>query len=174
MVQHTNEDQDDMPGAHLLRELKWVHSLVRRDLSVCRALAVEVASGAPPEYIQAQVLALQTRGPLWQLRVNCLYYCRFVHGHHGHEDALLFPALRRANAALNPVVDKLEADHRKVSDYLDEVESLANALVSVDGATIRAELVQALDNLATVLLAHLDYEEESIGPTLLQFKGWSF
>lgn len=174
MRQHTNEDQEDMPGAHLLRELKWVHNLVRRDLSVCRALAVEVASGASAEYIQVQVLALQTRGPLWQLRVNCLYYCRFVHGHHGHEDALLFPALRRANAALNPVVDKLEADHRKVSDYLDEVESLANALLSVDGPTVRAKLVQALDNLSTELLAHLDYEEESIGPTLLQFKGWSF
>jgi hypothetical protein len=161
-----------MPGTNLLRELEWVHSLVRRDLKVCQALAHEVTAGADAGYVQAQIQALQTKSPLWQLRVNCLYYCHFVHMHHGHEDAHLFPVLRRVDAALNPVVDKLEADHRKVSDLLDDVEAYANALVQTDSAAARARLVRALDTLATELLTHLDFEESAIGPTLLKMKGW--
>jgi hypothetical protein len=98
-------------GNVLLGQLKWVHSLVRGELQACRELAVDVANGAPGDDVRAKVEALQTRGPLFQLRVNCLYYCRFVHSHHGHEDAWLFPAVRRSAPELAAVVDKLEADH---------------------------------------------------------------
>lgn len=164
----------DSPSSsnNLLRELEWVHSLVRRDLQVCQTLAHEVTAGAPASEIQAQIQALQTKSPLWQLRVNCLYYCHFVHMHHGHEDAHLFPVLRRVNPDLNPVVDKLEADHRKVSDLLDDVEAYANEIVQADSGAARARLVRGLNLLATELLAHLDYEEQAIGPTLLQMKEW--
>lgn len=165
---------EDLSNAPLFRELQWVHGLIRRDLETCKVLAHDIANGTPPTHIQAQLQTLQTRSPLWQLRVNCLYYCRFVHGHHGHEDALLFPVLRRVNADLNPVVDKLEADHRKVSDYLDDVEAAANALLTDDSDVIRARLIQTLEDLAETLLAHLDYEEAAIGPTLATMSRWDF
>ena len=31
------------------------------------------------------------RAPLWQLKVNCIYYCRLVHAHHNGEDTAYLP-----------------------------------------------------------------------------------
>src|ERR1700681_2224533 len=105
---------------------QWVHNALRQEL------AGQVAAGAAPEYVREQVKSLQSSSPLWKLRVNCLYYCRFVHAHHHTEDIALFPALKRANPALGPVVDRLVADHRKVSGLLDQIEASANALGAQD------------------------------------------
>jgi len=85
---------------------------------------------------------------------------------------MLFPALRRSNPALGPVVDTLEADHRRVSDYLDEVEAAADSLVHQDTADSSRRVVDALNVLAEHLLAHLAYEEEAISPTLRTWEGW--
>jgi iron-sulfur cluster repair protein YtfE (RIC family) len=161
-------------GNVLLSQLKWVHSLVRGELQACRELAAKVADGASTDEVRAQVEALQTRGPLFQLRVNCLYYCRFVHSHHGHEDASLFPAVRRFAPELATVVDKLEADHRRVSDLLDGVETAAKQLGGPEDASVRALLVAALDELSRHLLEHLAYEEEVLAPVLGAWDYWPF
>jgi hypothetical protein len=146
-------------GEAFFKELLWVHGMIRQDLETVRALAARVAEGLPADEIAAEVGALKANGPLWALKVNCLHYCRFVHGHHGLEDVALFPALRRAEPDLGPVVDRLEGDHRRVAEQLDELE----AAVSGDD---RDRVVLALDVLAAHLLAHLELEEESIGPAL--------
>jgi hypothetical protein len=140
--------------------------MIRRDLETVRRLSVEVGEGMSAEELHGALKSLQANGPLWQLKVNCLRYCRFVHSHHGAEDVLLFPALRRANPGLAPVVDKLEADHRRVSDLLDDVERAAAALTDSDGDDARARVTLSLDLLAEQLLAHLDFEERNAGPTL--------
>lgn len=160
------------PGEHLVQELRWVHGVLRHDLRTISALADEVTAGASAQRVGKAIRSLQTSSPLWQLRVNCLRYCAFVHAHHGGEDVRLFPALRRANPALNPVVDRLEADHRTVSDLLDQVESLARLIGGDDDPQIRQRLVTTLRQLASTLLAHLDFEEESISPTLRQWRQW--
>jgi hypothetical protein len=165
-------EQPGTPGEALLRELQMVHDMVRHDLAVCRALADEVAAGVAPEQVRARITSLQTSGPLWKLRVNCLYYCRVVHTHHRIEDATLFPAIRRTNPELGPVVDKLEADHRRVSHLLDEVEDGAEALRQQDDAPARTRMVAALNDLAGDLLTHLEFEEEAIGPALLAWEAW--
>jgi hemerythrin-like domain-containing protein len=95
-----------------------------------------------------------------------------VHTHHTIEDMALFPALHRANPGLGPVVDKLMADHRAVSRLLDEIEAGANALLMQEGTTIRTQVVDALNALATDLLAHLAFEEEALGLTILKLEGW--
>jgi hypothetical protein len=159
-------------GDALVEELKWVHDLIRRDLRTVRRLAEEAEAGAPAEAIQAGVRSLAAGGPLWTLRINCLRYCYFVHAHHTAESALLFPALRRANPALDPVVDRLEADHRGVAVLLDEIDEAARSLGGRDDPDARRGLVTALDALATDLLAHLDYEEEHVSPTLRTWSGW--
>ena len=110
-----------------------------------QALADQVA-GATPEHIRAQIESLQTSSPLWKLRVNCLYYCRVVHAHHSIEDAMMFPALQQVNPDLGPVVD--------------------------DSTGIRERIVTALGGLATDLLAHLAFEEEALGPTILELEEW--
>ena len=159
-------------GAHLLRELQWIHGAIRNDLAICQELAGRVAAGLPAEAAREQIRSMQTKSPLWKLRTNGLYYCQFVHHHHRLEDTAFFPMLRRSNAALGPVVDKLEADHRKVSGLLDEIEAGANALAAMDSGPARERLVFGLGALAAELLAHLDYEEKSIGPTLTTWTEW--
>jgi hypothetical protein len=169
-VTQSNASQDNV-----LTELKWVHGMVRRDLRACQDLAVAVAAGAPPVDIRARVRELQTGGPLFQLRVNCLQYCQFVHHHHALEDLALFPAVRKAAPQLGPAVDKLEADHQKVSGLLDQVESATSSLADQqDTPFARARLVQALNELATQLLEHLNYEETVLAPVLTQWKQMPF
>jgi hypothetical protein len=164
----------DEAGSVLLGELKWVHNLLRAELQACRDLAVDVAGGAPANEVRSRVGALQTRGPLWQLRINCLLYCRFVHGHHGHEDVLLFPAVRSYAPGLNEVVDRLESDHRRVSDLLDTVEDAAQRLGTLDEGPARHSLVGALEELSDHLLEHLAYEEAALGPVLAAWDRWPF
>ena len=158
----------------LLEELKWVHGLIRRDLQACRQLAADVASGAAPSEIRTRIEALQTRGPLFQLRTNCLRHCRFVHAHHGLEDAMLFPAVRGAAPSMSEVVDRLEADHRRVSGLLDEVEATAGQLDSHHDTDARAHLVDTLEELSEHLLEHLAFEEDALAPVLLIWNRWPF
>jgi hypothetical protein len=153
-------------GRALFQELLWVHSAIRRDLDTVRRLAAEVLDGLPAERLGAELAELQTNGPLWQLKVNCLRYCRFVHLHHNAEDVLLFPRLREANPRIGPVVDRLEADHRRVSDDLDEVEGAARELTNGDSESARQRVADGLHKLADNLLEHLDFEEREAGPTL--------
>lgn len=158
------------PGEHLLAELKWVHGHIRHDLAVCRELAAAAMAGAPAAEVAKRVEDLKTAGPLWQLRANCLHYCRFVHLHHRLEDARFFPAIRESDPAMGPTVDRLESDHRAVSTRLDEIEAASAALLEDDGAPARRRLAEALDALGALLLEHLDFEEAALAPTL---RGWS-
>ncbi len=142
-----------------------MHRVLRRDLDTVERLAREVAGGMSGADLEAELRELETAGPLWQLKVSCLRYCRFVHLHHNLEDVLLFPALRDADPAIAPVVDRLEADHLRVSDLLDAVEAAAARLTAAE-KDARAEVVLTLDELHAHLLEHLDYEELNTGPVL--------
>src|ERR1022692_290879 len=166
------QDPPTQQGEALVAELRWVHDMIRRDLRTVRQLAAGVAAGLPAGQARDQIRSLAAGGPLWQLRINCLQYCRFVHSHHHAESVILFPALRRANPALNPVVDKLEADHLSVSHLLDEVQSAAQALADQEDQALRDKLTAALQRLSTDLLANLEYEEEHISGTLRTWSRW--
>jgi hemerythrin superfamily protein len=159
-------------GDGLVAELKWVHRLIRHDLQTVGRLAAEVSDGLPGPDALAVIRSLEVGSPLWQLKVNCLQYCRFVHAHHHAESAMLFPRLRLANPELGPVVDKLESDHLKVSDLLDDVSAAALDLTETETEGTRKRLADALSDLGRELLAHLDYEEENISATLRTMGGW--
>jgi iron-sulfur cluster repair protein YtfE (RIC family) len=153
-------------GKAMFEELLWVHSMLRRDLETVRRLAAEVVDGKAAGEVQSEISALETNGPLWKLKVNCLHYCRFVEGHHGAEDAAVFPWLRRANPAIDPVIDRLEGEHRQVAEMLDEVKAAATALGDDDCEDSRRRLSDSLGVLGEHLLTHLAFEEEKIGPTM--------
>jgi hypothetical protein len=161
-------------GEALVEELKWVHRLIRRDLQTVQALATDLGAGLPGSEAAAAIQSLEVAGPLWRLKINCLQYCRFVHSHHHAESALLFPRLRLTNPALGSVVDKLEADHAHVSDLLDDVSAAAADLAREEASAARKRLIDALGELRTVLLEHLDYEEEHIADTLRTWAGWGW
>jgi hypothetical protein len=156
----------------LLLELQRVHDALRRDLRTCRDLADAALAGAAPAHLRDTLDRLGTRGPLFQLKANCLRYCAFVHAHHGAEDASLFPAVRRSAPHLGAVIDRLEADHRLVSDLLDEIEAAAGVLDDAGGTTARRRLADALTTLSQHLLEHLDVEEKVLAPVFLTWQGW--
>src|SRR3954465_10852340 len=106
------------PGEALVEELRWVHGILRSNLATIAALVERINAGAPAAQVQDAIRQLAATSALWTLQVNCLRYCSLVHHHHRLEDVALFPGLRRVNPALCSVVDKLEADHRVVAQYL--------------------------------------------------------
>jgi hypothetical protein len=146
--------------------------MLRNDLTMCRDLAADVAAGASSDAVRERIAEMRESSPLSTLQVNCLYHCRVVHMHHGIEDADMFPALRRSNLELGAVVDRLESDHRAISTLLDRVESSARDLDDTSTNDVRDQLVTALRNLATRLLEHLAYEEETIAATMRSWERW--
>ena len=168
----TEQGRPNPRGEAMVAELRWVHDMIRHDLGVIRQMAADAEAGRPAGVIRGAIQSLASGSAVWQLKVSCLQHCRFVHSHHSHESMLLFPALRQANPALSPVVDKLEADHAHVSDLLDEVEAAAAQLGEAGEPATRARLVTALRTLSDDLLAHLQYEEEQISGTLSTFSRW--
>ncbi|MDX6607115.1 MAG: hypothetical protein QOD14_1655 [Solirubrobacterales bacterium] len=157
-------------GRTIYELLLAVHSKIRRDLERVERLAEHARDGLSAEEIRRELHELKRDSMLWRLQVDCLRYCRFVHMHHNAEDREFFPELRETNPAINPVIDRLQGDHRRVSSDLDAVEAAANALVDDDGEQARKALVDALQALGENLLEHLDYEELSIEPTVLRLR----
>ena len=161
------------PDGALLSELKWVHSMIRRNLQACQERA-SLADSTPANRMREQDRRHQTRDPLLQLRTSCLQTCHFVHAHHGAEDTLVFPAVRAAAPHLATVVDKLEADHHIVSKALNRVEAATAALGTPDDTRGPRLLAEALDELAVPLLEHLSFEEQSLAPVLNSWPTWPF
>jgi hypothetical protein len=157
-------------GLAMADELRRIHGYIRGNLGSIRELTSRVVNGEPGDRIRESLEELQASGIVWQLRLGCLQYCRFVHSHHSLEDAALFPGIRRANPTLNSVVETLIADHRRVAVLLDRVERTSTALDVVPAA--RRELVEALEELANHLLKHLDFEEQQLIPTLSRLRQW--
>lgn len=158
-------------GEQLVAELRWIHGILRDNLATIRDIVDRINGGAAAEQIKAEIDEFAATSAVWTLRINCLRYCSLVHAHHHGEDTHFFPGLRRANPDLCPVIDKLEADHIAISDYLDKVEASAKRILVDESA--RVELAGALNALAEHLLTHLDYEETNLNPTLRRLTAWS-
>jgi hypothetical protein len=157
------EDRAETARGRLLFEtLLAVHGMIRSDLTRVERLAAAVLDGLPAEGVQEELEALRSNGMLWQFQVSCLRYCGFVHMHHNAEDRDFFDELEETNPAIRPVVERLRAEHRAMSDYLDAVEAAARALSEDESHDARRAVADALDVLEGHLLAHLDYEEQNI------------
>jgi hypothetical protein len=152
-------------GRMLYQTLLAVHALIRRDLTTVEQLAADVLDGLPADGLQEELEALRSNGMLWQFQVSCLRYCRFVHLHHHAEDTEFFDELEETNPAIGQVVERLRAEHRAVSDYLDAVEAAARALTEDDSRDARRAVADALDLLKGHLLGHLEYEERNVAGT---------
>jgi hypothetical protein len=151
-------------------ELLWVHGMIRRDLEAVRRLASEVIAGRPAAEVRGELADLREDGVLWQLKVNCLHYCRFVHHHHRLEDLAVFPALRRLDANIEPVLDRLETEHRSVATLLEQIEDQAERLDADE--RVRDRVASRLDELNDLLLAHLEFEEDQLERPMARMHGW--
>ena len=160
------------PHEGMFRELLTIHSFLRRDLKTVRRLARDAREGLSPQTILAEIRNLETNSPLWRLKFGCMHYCRFVHTHHMIEDAAVFPMVRKHDPSLNRVVDRLEEDHLKVHHITERIAAVADKVATDASGVSRFELVEALTELEEHLLAHLAFEEESLGPLLSTWDRW--
>ena len=51
-------------------------------VEIVEKLAADVGDGLRGQAVEDALGELKTNGPLWQLKVNCLRYCRQVDAHH--------------------------------------------------------------------------------------------
>jgi hypothetical protein len=160
-------------GRMLYQSLLAVHAMIRRDLDTVEQLAAAVLDGLPADGVHEELEALKTNGQLWQFQVNCLRWCGFVHSHHHAEDVMFFDELEETNPAITPVVERLKADHRAVSDYLDAVEAAARALSEDESHNARQAVADALEVLKGHLLTHLEYEELNVAGTARRLRDFA-
>jgi hypothetical protein len=142
---------------------------MRNDLALLRrAVAAATRDGAEADAAAAALDDLSFRQPGWSLRTYCAEFCGFVHEHHSVEDATVIPALLQQQGVKDPelrkVIDKLSADHRVLTGYLDEVERALGALPGDEAARERA--AAAVARLSERLQAHLDFEEDNLASAL--------
>jgi alkanesulfonate monooxygenase SsuD/methylene tetrahydromethanopterin reductase-like flavin-dependent oxidoreductase (luciferase family) len=155
--EHTYTPYQLSSGQHLID----VHDHLRAELEQIRDLVEQVAAGSiGVGQARSHINTMTMRQNNWTLGTYCESYCRLVTTHHSLEDASLFPHLRRADPALAPVVDQLEAEHRIIHDVLEGVDKALVALV--DGSGSIDGLRAAVDLLDDTLLSHLSYEEREL------------
>lgn len=165
-------ETEETPKVGMFRELLFIHSLLRRDLQTVRRLADEARNGYPPQAIVEEIRKLETNSPLWQLKYGCMYYCRFVHGHHTLEDAAVFPMVRKHAPSLHSMVDRLEEDHLTVHHITERIAATADKVTDDSTEELLSQLVEALHELEEHLLAHLELEEDALGPLLSSWDRW--
>jgi hypothetical protein len=143
-----------------------IHDHLRGELDRLRDLVGQVRSGLMTVgEARTSVNAMTVRQNNWTLDAYCQSYCGFVNGHHGLEDAGVFPHLRRSEAAVGPVLDRLQAEHEVIQAVLDDVDRALVGLVRVGDAASLDAVEEAIDALAERLLSHLSYEERELrGP----------
>ena len=144
-------------GQHLVD----IHNHLRAELDQVYDLIAQVEAGtATAGAARSHINTMTMRQNKWVLGGYCVSYCRVVTTHHTVEDRAMFPQLRAADRRLDPVIDRLELEHRVIHDVLEGVD---RALVAYVGAPDgMAELRAAVDLLGDSLLSHLSYEEREL------------
>jgi hemerythrin-like domain-containing protein len=144
-------------GQHLID----VHDALRAELEQLRDVVAQVAEGAEEaDRARSLLNTMAMRQNNWTLGAFCQSYCRIVTGHHSLEDASVFPHLRRADARLGPVLDRLQAEHEVIATVLDSVDRALVALVTRPDAM--SEVITAVDVLTDTMRSHLSYEEREL------------
>jgi hemerythrin-like domain-containing protein len=150
--------QEQAAGRHLID----VHDALRAELERLRDLIEQVARGnTDPGAVRSFINRMTIRQNNWTLGTFCETYCRVVTNHHTLEDRSVFPHLRRSEAELAPVLDRLEQEHEVIAELLERVDAALVGLVGAGEDGI--ESVQAtVDLLTDALLSHFSYEEREL------------
>lgn len=157
-----NPDAVVTPGGRRNQEtLLGVHEHLRQELEQIREAAAAVAAGRlDPAAARSLMNKLTLRQNYWTLGAFCAQYCRVVTVHHTIEDQHMFPGLRREEASLAPVIDRLHWEHEVIAEVLDQFDK---ALVAMMREPAQVKDVQRVaDELRDALLSHLAYEEDEL------------
>jgi len=156
--------QERAAGQHLVD----VHDHLRSELAQLFDLISQVEAGTLEAGAARSLINTMTmRQNDWALGAYCQSYCRVVTTHHTIEDTSMFPHLRACDAALVPVIDRLEDEHHVIASVLDGVDRALVAVVSeADGL---ARLREAVDLLSDTMASHLSYEETQLVEPLARY-----
>jgi hemerythrin-like domain-containing protein len=161
---HVYTRRGRLVGGHLAE----VHDHLRAELAQIEDLLRQVRQGAlTAARAREMVNELSLRQNNWTLGAYCASYCALVAGHHGLEDRAIFPHLRKSDADLIPVIDRLESEHLIIHEVLVHVDQALVRLISGDGDLDQVE--GAVDLLSDRLLSHLAYEEREITEPLSRY-----
>jgi hypothetical protein len=89
---------------------------------------------------------------------------RFLAVHHQAEDELIWPKLRERCPADADLVEAMISNHEDMQAAADAAAAYLVTWISSPDAETGSRLTNALAQLGTVLLPHLDEEEARIGP----------
>lgn len=154
--------------------LRQIHDMYRRGLAQVADVLDQVKSGQlSVGEARGAVHALGVRVTFEQLGSFCGQLCQSVTAHHSIEDAHLYPALRAADPALDPVLDRLDLEHRVIHDVLERFDRVLVAMAHGDAGPGSAAGAEGLpdvhahfEHLRGLLESHFRYEEEQIGTAL--------
>jgi hemerythrin-like domain-containing protein len=153
----TYDDRGRAAGQHLID----VHDHLRSELSKVRDIVRQVQAGQRTPHDARDAIAKMTlRQNDWIMGAYCASYCRVVATHHSIEDESILPYLRRTEAGLRPVLDRLEEEHRVIHGVIEEVDAALVAWIERPGEG--ESLDAAVDALTDTLLSHLSYEEREL------------
>jgi alkanesulfonate monooxygenase SsuD/methylene tetrahydromethanopterin reductase-like flavin-dependent oxidoreductase (luciferase family) len=160
----------DRPYSDLGRQIsdhfKWTHDYLRSELESLRNLAAQVLAGnVDPGRARSELNAMTMRQNNWALNAYCAKYCATVTQHHSIEDASIFPHLKRSDASLVPVIDRLSKEHVDIHELLNQVDRSMVEFVT-DPTTGGPVLQDTVDLLTDALLSHLAYEERQLLPAI--------
>jgi branched-chain amino acid transport system ATP-binding protein len=100
-------------------------------------------------------------------------YAELFHEHHHAEDNYLFPALRKAEPAMDTVVDRLADQHQQLGTRLGDLLSQARRIRAADARDDRvALLVDPLMELRANVEEHLQLEETATVPVVRAWSSW--
>lgn len=150
----TYTDQGRAVGQHLID----VHDALRAELDTLLDVVGQVVAGVRSVgSARSEINKMTMRQNSWTLGAYCAAYCTTVTGHHSLEDTAIFPHLASSDEALEPVIDRLTAEHHTIHEVLEGVDK---ALIALAADPSRIDEVQeAVHVLADTLLSHLSYEE---------------
>jgi hemerythrin-like domain-containing protein len=154
----TYSAREQAAGQHLID----VHDALRAELAQLRDLVEQVAAGTTnAAAVRSFINRMTIRQNNWTLGTFCETYCRTVTNHHTLEDRSVFPHLRRSEAGLGPVLDRLEQEHEQIAELLERVDEALVALVAAEQDGID-RVGRAMDLLTDALLSHFSYEEREL------------
>ena len=161
------------------RNLVAIHDHLRSELEQILQAAAQVAAGElDPGLARSLINRMTLRQNHWTLGSFCASYCRIVTLHHSIEDARMFPALADVQPGLQPVLDRLEAEHEVIAAVLDRFDRALVDLVrerdatSVPGHSGLLEVAGQATELRDVLRSHLAYEEDQLVEGLALMPGF--
>lgn len=93
----------------------------------------------------------------------CGQECRMLTGHHTIEDRYIFPVIAAGgHDGMRKVVERLEAEHGVIHDYIEQMEEAAIAVMQTPGPETFATLRAIFEKLETYVVSHFGYEEGAL------------